>query len=174
MRRPRGADKTNMSGPHEAALLALGAQGPRLVAGDAVAAIIITESGRYVLQHRDDLPQIWYPGHWGCFGGALEAGEDPIQALEREIAEELELEVRQAEYFTRFDFDLSRLGMTTFYREYYVVRITEADLASAKLHEGQAVRAFDGKTLLHELRLCPYDAFAMFLYHERARLGPAA
>ena len=41
----------------------------RLSVGDASAAIIILEDGRYLLQLRDDIELIWYPGHWGCFGG---------------------------------------------------------------------------------------------------------
>ena len=36
-------------------------------AGDAVAAIIVDEDGRYLMQLRDDIPRIFYPGHWGCF-----------------------------------------------------------------------------------------------------------
>ena len=38
---------------------------------DAVAAIITVEDGRYLMQLRDDIPRIFYPGHWGCFGGAV-------------------------------------------------------------------------------------------------------
>lgn len=143
----------------------------RLTPGNAVAAIVLTETGRYVLQHRDEIPHIWYPGYWGCFGGGMEPGEDPVEALRREFHEELELTFGEPEYFTRFDFDLSSLGSTIHYREYYVVRITEADLAGAVLHEGQGVRAFDGETVLRSLRVSPYDAFALFLYHERARIG---
>src|SRR5262244_3716729 len=40
---------------------------------DAVAAIITVEDGRYLMQLRDDKPRIFYPGHWGCFGGAVGA-----------------------------------------------------------------------------------------------------
>src|SRR5262252_4231561 len=45
---------------------------------DAVAAIITVEDGRYLMQLRDDIPRIFYPGHWGCFGGAVSAGEDAL------------------------------------------------------------------------------------------------
>ena len=41
---------------------------------DAVAAILVDEDGRYVMQHRDAYPHIFYPDHWGCFGGAVESG----------------------------------------------------------------------------------------------------
>ena len=62
---------------------------------DAVAAIITVEDGRYLMQLRDDIPRIFYPGHWGCFGGAVGSGEDGLVALQRELAEELEMPVRQ-------------------------------------------------------------------------------
>ena len=83
-----------------------GESSARLTGSDAVAAIIVLEDGRYLLQHRDDIPQIWYPDHWGCFGGAVDEGEDPITALKRELHEEIEFRPREIAYFSRFDFDL--------------------------------------------------------------------
>lgn len=46
-----------------------------LQTGNAVAAILMDDRGRYLLQLRDEAPQIWYPGHWGLFGGSVEPGE---------------------------------------------------------------------------------------------------
>jgi 8-oxo-dGTP pyrophosphatase MutT (NUDIX family) len=143
-----------------------------LTGSDAVAAIIQVEDGRYLMQHRDSAPEIWYPDHWGCFGGAVHTGEDPQDALQREVYEELEFKLRKATYFTRFDFDLTGLHMSHYYRIYYVVEMTLAELGAVVLHEGKDVQAFSGETLLNTLRVTPYDAFAMFLYHERKRLGP--
>jgi hypothetical protein len=31
--------------------------------------------GRYLVQLCDSKPTIFFPDHWGCFGGAGEAGE---------------------------------------------------------------------------------------------------
>jgi 8-oxo-dGTP pyrophosphatase MutT (NUDIX family) len=143
-----------------------------LTGSDAVAAIIQIEDGRYLMQHRDSTPEIWYPDHWGCFGGAVHNGEDPQGALRREVYEELEFELGAATYFTRFDFDLTGLQMGRYYRIYYVVEMTLAELGGVVLHEGKDVQAFPGETVLNTLRVTPYDAFAMFLYHERKRLGP--
>ena len=39
---------------------------------DAVAALIVLDDGRYLMQQRDDIPGIFYPGYWGLFGGAIE------------------------------------------------------------------------------------------------------
>ena len=54
---------------------------PALRGDDAVAALLVLEDGRYVMQLRDTLPQIFYPGHWGCFGGAVNPGEDTTHAI---------------------------------------------------------------------------------------------
>jgi len=50
---------------------------------------ILILSGRYLLQLRDDKPSISAPGQWSLFGGRIDGGENPAQAIEREIFEEL-------------------------------------------------------------------------------------
>jgi mutator protein MutT len=142
-----------------------------LTGNDAVAAILILEDGRYVMQLRDEKPDIWYPGHWGCFGGGVEPGETPEGALTRELEEEIELAPRAAEYFTRFDFDMTNLGLTQYYRMYYLVRLTSSELTRLRIHEGREVRAFDGDQLLKNERITPYDSFALFLHHQRREIG---
>ena len=77
---------------------------------DAVAALLVHEDGRYVMQLRDNKPEIFYPGHWGCFGGAVEAGEAPMDALRRELREEIQFDMQDATRFTQFDFDFSPIG----------------------------------------------------------------
>ena len=49
--------------------------------GNATAAILVLEDGRYLLQLRDNIPEIWYPDHWGPFGGGVNPGEDEIAAM---------------------------------------------------------------------------------------------
>jgi len=152
---------------------------PRRLAGNlnpsnAVAALIQLEDGRYLMQHRDNVPSIWYPGLWGCFGGAVDEGENPAEAIRRELYEELNVSITKAEYFTRFDFDLSTIGKSAYYRIYYVVPMSRAERERIVLHEGQGVQAFSGEELLNEMRLAPYDAFALFLYHNRRRISERA
>lgn len=143
----------------------------RLSVGDAVAALIVLENGDYLLQLRDERPDIWYPGHWGLFGGAIEAGEEPLAALMRELDEELDFALREARFFARFDFDLGGMRLGRYYRSYYVVPMTAAEHAGLKLGEGSAMRALPGAEALGTLRLSPYDGFALFLHFGGARIG---
>lgn len=145
----------------------------RLRPGDAVAALILVDSDGYLMQLRDRRPDIWYPDHWGLFGGGTEPGEPPEQALARELKEELELELdpAQARFFVGFDFDLSGLGLARYFRRYYLVSITRASCARLTLHEGAEMRVFPGAAILAEPRVTPYDNFALFLHVARGRLG---
>lgn len=145
-----------------------------LSVNDAAAAIILVESDGYLLQLRDARPDIWYPDHWGLFGGGTEPGEDPLRALARELEEELELKLETAEFFARIDFDLGGLGLERYFRSYYVVPISRAVADRLVLHEGAAMRVFPGAEALTGLRLAPYDGFALYLHHSRARLARGA
>jgi 8-oxo-dGTP pyrophosphatase MutT (NUDIX family) len=136
---------------------------------NAVAAIIVAEDGRYLMQLRDDIPRIFYPGHWGCFGGAVGEGEDPAQALMRELEEELEMKSNAIEDFVSLDFDLSRLGQKRIYRMYYEIAISEVIMSKLVLHEGAAMRLFEGRELFDLSNLTPYDSFALWLHFARHR-----
>lgn len=87
-----------------------------LMPGDAAAAIIVNAKGEYLLQLRDRKRGIFFPGLWGCFGGAIESGDTSVEAaLRRELGEELGLVVtpRQLRKFTHYTFDMSFCGAGT-------------------------------------------------------------
>ena len=54
-----------------------------------VAIAMIECDGRWLLQLRDDIEGILYPGQWALFGGHLDPGETPEVALRRELEEEI-------------------------------------------------------------------------------------
>lgn len=138
---------------------------------NAVAALLVLPDGRYVMQLRDPLARIFYPDHWGCFGGAIDPGEAPIDALHRELMEELEYAVEEAAEFTRFDFDFGMIGpkQKPAFRLFYEVRVSDAAFARFVLHEGASFGAFTGVELLESMRMVPYDGFALWLHMQRAR-----
>lgn len=148
-------------------------EGPRLRLrpSDAVAALLVHEDGRYIMQLRDAKEGIFYPGHWGCFGGTVEQGEETTVAMHRELKEELEFTPASLQRFTQFDFDFAPLGHSKVYRLYYDVAVSDAAFKRFVLHEGAEVRAFEGAELLTTQKVAPYDAFAiwMHLYRREGR-----
>lgn len=132
---------------------------------DAAVAIIVLDDNRYLMQLRDDKPGIFYPDHWGLFGGAVDQGEHAEEALRRELLEELQLEAGVLRFFTRMDFDFSRLGAGKVYRIYFELRLPAAKLSGLRLGEGRLMQAFDLADILTGKRVVPYDSFALWLHY---------
>jgi 8-oxo-dGTP pyrophosphatase MutT (NUDIX family) len=136
-------------------------EGP-LRPSDAVAAIIALDDGRYLMQLRDQKPNLFYPGHWGLFGGAIEPGENPEAALGRELVEEIGLKAGPIQYFTDFTFDYGSYGRV--FRRFYEVRIASSVFGELVLHEGADMRLFKASEILNLPRVVPYDSFAIWLH----------
>ncbi|WP_016952908.1 NUDIX hydrolase [Anabaena sp. PCC 7108] len=58
-----------------------------------VAIAILYQNGKCLMQLRDNIPGIKFPGSWGLFGGHIESGETPEIALVREVIEEIGYEL---------------------------------------------------------------------------------
>lgn len=56
-------------------------------------ALLVDDSGRYLLHLRDANKPIWRPGQWGLPGGGAEPGETPAETIARELLEETGLVV---------------------------------------------------------------------------------
>ena len=54
-----------------------------------VAIAILHRDDKFLFQLRDDIPNIVYPAHWGFFGGHIDPGETPHEAVVRELQEEI-------------------------------------------------------------------------------------
>jgi len=67
--------------------------------------LIENREGKVLLQLRDNDPAIRYPNMWGTFGGQVEEGETPEEAIVRELDEELGYRLSSAEYFGNFPLD---------------------------------------------------------------------
>ena len=123
---------------------------PTLIPGNAVAAILTVDDGRYLMQLRDIKSDIFIPGHWGCFGGAIEPGESELETLSRELQEELghSIDTAKAAYFTRLHFDFGFAGHGTISRTYFEIRIAVELIPRLVLGEGQDMRLLSLSALL--------------------------
>ena len=113
--------------------------------------VIVCDDGRLLLHHRDDRPDIYYPGHWAGFGGALEAGEGDEDALLREMAEETGITLRRGEasVITCVPDPEARRDVTV-----YLLRRTIA-FEEIDLQEGQGVGLFHVSEL-DDLQIPPF------------------
>ncbi len=70
-----------------------------------VALAILTYEDKFLMQLRDNIPTILYPGVWGLFGGHMEAGETPEIAVEREVLEEIGYQITNPQKFGCYNDD---------------------------------------------------------------------
>ena len=108
--------------------------------------ILVTESGKLVGQRRDNIPNIDNPGKIGTFGGTIEPDEDPRQAAWRELTqEETNLSFELSGMEPLFE-DVAWRELTNEWeaRHFFVARITDTDLASMKVYEGEGWAYIDG------------------------------
>lgn len=97
-----------------------------------VAGIILHRDGRVLLQHRDDKPEIIWPGAWAIFGGHLEGEEPPDEGARREIEEELGLRLEGPLPLFYHDTVGNR-------ERYFYTAALPVDLDALTLNEGQGM-----------------------------------
>ena len=102
------------------------------------AALLFDRDGRLLVYLRDSKPDIPFPNHWDFFGGHVEDGETPEQALVREVREEIGVELKHYEHFR--DYTCEKGDAYPNVKHIYWARIDgEAD--DLMLREGQRIIA---------------------------------
>lgn len=118
---------------------------------DVCGVILYSDDGRVLLQQRDDKPTIPYPGCWTFFGGALEAGETPDEAIRRELLEELSLE-QPLTFWYDYECPVRTIPGEVVTRNYMYVGRLARPVESLVLLEGQAMQLFTAQEAeQHEL-----------------------
>ena len=122
---------------------------------------------KYILQLRDNKPTIAAPGEWSLFGGMKKTSETPLEAIKREIQEELLIQPAEfhylwfTDYFAAFEGEVIR---TWFYF---------SDVASVwsehKLLEGQSIGIFYFRDILNfKMPAVMRETFERF--HQQAKI----
>jgi 8-oxo-dGTP pyrophosphatase MutT (NUDIX family) len=131
------------------------------------AALLVAETGRFLMERRDAFEWINFPDHWACFGGMVEPGETAEAAVRREVCEELGYQAREVELFTEYrlvlPFPEPRLERLTFFS----IPIREAEVGAMILNEGADLRLFHPEELAAEPRAVPWDLAAVLMHARR-------
>lgn len=126
---------------------------------------ILLLSENYVLQLRDNKPTIAAAGQWALFGGMRKPDETPLQAIKREVYEELLIHPSEyhylwfLDYFSDFDKEVIRTW-------FFVSDVTSV-WVNHQLREGQAVRTF-GFEQTTSLEMPPVMCHAIERFHKQA------
>jgi len=100
--------------------------------------LLFDRKGRLLIYLRDDKPEIPFPNHWDFFGGHLEQGEAPEQALVREIKEELGFDLETWRFFRRYECFSGDAYPNI--KHLYFAQI-DCDASDLRLYEGQRLTA---------------------------------
>ena len=109
-----------------------------------VIAFLHKDFDSYLLQLRDFKPSIIYPGHWGAFGGAVEKGESPEAAMNRELMEEIGYSPEEFNFFGK-DYKVQHEVKINVFMFYSSMNISPVKL---NLTEGTDLGMFTKKEIL--------------------------
>jgi 8-oxo-dGTP diphosphatase len=117
-------------------------------------AVLVDALGRLLLQQRDDIPGILYPGKIGLFGGQREPGETYLQTVVREIAEEIScyLPPERFDHLASYDSNDESAGFSA-HGELFVAR--NVPVESVVVTEGKLFIADTREFAIFKPRLLP-------------------
>jgi 8-oxo-dGTP diphosphatase len=105
-------------------------------------ALLFDRNDKLLIYLRDDKPNISFPNHWDLFGGMIEPGETPEQALVREVQEELGVALTTFTWFREYNCPTGESEANIKYVFYAKIDAVPEELT---LHEGQRMTSIDLK-----------------------------
>lgn len=104
------------------------------------------------------------PDFFGFFGGGLEKDEKPIDALKREIFEELGVETGEVRFFCRYEF----FGSV---KNVYSLQVSKDFHKQIILGEGQYGKYFTRDEIKHESKLIEEDKLVLNNFFDKEEYG---
>jgi 8-oxo-dGTP pyrophosphatase MutT (NUDIX family) len=139
---------------------------------DIASAVLIAEAdGRYLLQLRDEIPGLHLSGHWGLFGGGLEPGETPEDAMRRELLEELGFAARRVEPLA-VSIHVLWPEAPVFRLHFFAIPFSTAEHAGMVQREGAGQGIFTAAEACRLERVSPWDLCAILLHARQDTLFP--
>jgi 8-oxo-dGTP pyrophosphatase MutT (NUDIX family) len=91
---------------------------------EVAAALIIDTHGRFLLQQRDNVPDILFPGKIGLFGGHREGNETFLECVVREVHEEISVFIppERFEHLASYRGADPAIAGASLWRELYLTR----------------------------------------------------
>lgn len=105
-----------------------------------VSVILLDSDGRILLQQRDDQPEK-YPNWWTIFGGYVETDETAYEAIQRELREELDLELPLT-YWKAYLCPVRTIPGALVTTNHVFVGTLDRPVAALTLREGQGMRLY--------------------------------
>jgi len=118
------------------------------------ALIILYDKNKILLQHRTDDAEV-LAGYWAFFGGGIQEGETPFDAVMRETQEELCYQLSQPKLVLKKEF---YLGSKKGYMHVYTERYNQSPLI---LNEGQNMRWYSIDEIEVLEKVIPHDRDVM-------------
>ena len=134
-------------------------------------AIIIYYKNRVFINLRSKNKKIFYPNHWGCFGGAKNRKESYLMAALRELYEETQIKTNKnnLKFFFNLDFTIPS-SYKKIRRNFYLFKIKNIKLFNKNFYLSEGVKAkfFTKTDFLKIKKFVPYDKLAIDLFFRYA------
>jgi 8-oxo-dGTP diphosphatase len=129
--------------------------------------IVIDDQGRFLLQQRDNIPGIFYPGKIGFFGGHREGNETFLECAVRELHEELGLyfSPERFEFLARYEGPDLAIHGGTLRINFFVVRNVPSDKLAVT--EGKPLFVFPEEIRGLEERMTPTSRYGLKAFFEK-------
>ena len=125
--------------------------------------VLYNNKGEFLLQLRSNDSKIPNPNKWSIFGGGMEEGETPEEAIKRELKEEIGFDLKEFKFYKVLDWDL--------FRDYTFEGKIDIPISQIRkqLTEGQDAKFFTKEEILKTKLAFRYNEFFEEYFKEKKK-----